>query len=91
MDKEVEERQRDEAFFLDYYNSIPKGERGDFLLVLRIVLDGSEFRWLRRFAAWRTTPISRKLFPYEIEKLSHLTTNDQWRETLRIVKKLFSR
>lgn len=92
MNKMEEEKpQRDEVYFVNYYDNIPIGDRGDFLLVLRIVLGGSEFRWQKRLAAWRATPIARKLKPYEIQKLTHLTTEDSWRKTLRTIQRLIPR
>ena len=79
---------KDETFFANYYNSIPSGDRCDFLLVVRIVLGGSEMRWLKRIAAWRTSPTKRKLHMYEIEKLTHLVTDERWRDTLTIIRHL---
>lgn len=84
----VTETQSNEAYYANYYSNIPVGDRSDFLLVLRIVLGGSDIRWLKRFAAWRCVPATRKLRNHEVEKLKYLTDNEQWRKTLQLIQKL---
>lgn len=78
----------DEKFFADYYKNIPTGDKSEFLLVIRIVLGGSEMRWNKRLAAWSQSPVKRKLFRYEKVKLTYLTINDQWRKTLELIKSM---
>lgn len=84
----LKNRTCDERYLADYYKNIPTGDKSEFLLVIRIVLGGSEMRWNKRIAAWSQSPIKRKLFRYEKEKLYHLTENDQWRKTLELIKSM---
>lgn len=84
----AEKKETDEAYLVRYYNQIPIGERADFLLVIRVVLGGSDVRWLKRFAAWKEADVKRRLHPHESDKLKRLTDNGHWREILHKIHAL---
>lgn len=88
MDKVVSETEIDEPFMVRYYDSLPYGDKGDFLLVLRIVTNGTDDKWQKRIFTWRSYPLKRRLSGNDKQVLSLLVSNDHWRDTLKIIRKL---
>ena len=88
MDKVVAETEIDEPFMVRYYDNLSYGDKGDFLLVLRIVANGTDNKWLKRISAWRRTPLTRKLSGNDKRVLHLLLNNDHWRDTLKIIRNL---
>lgn len=91
MNAEVNKVEKNELYFANYFFNLPLGDKGEFLLVVRLILYGTDDKWYRRFRAWKRKPLTRKLNTHEKDKLEHLTTNDQWRKTLEIFRKLTTR